>query len=137
MNLEVRQLSQEEWRPFSENAHLVVFNSTKPQEMERIDYALLCVSGVDVLGYVTCRELDYESVYWQYGGMFPGTRQTVRAFSVYNKFIEWARSRYKRIMFYVENKNNAMLKFAMKIGFCVIGVRNIRGEVYLEHILEF
>lgn len=132
-------LTKEQWALLSEKAHLVVFNENKPVAMERIDYALLA-EGEDGLpeSYATCREIDAETVYWQYGGSFPGTRGTINSLRNFNGFIRYAKEfGYKRICYYVENTNAPMLKLAAKTGFLITGVRNYKGHVLVEHLLEF
>lgn len=49
---------------------------------------------------------------------------------------EFCEKDYKRITTYIENKNTPMLKFAMKIGFRITGIRNYKNEILLEHLLE-
>lgn len=137
--MRVEQLQKYEWQTLSERAHLVVFNKTKAASTERIDFALV-VEGEDgqMLQYVTCRELDASSLYWQYGGSFPGTKDTILSWRAFQALLRWVKEYgFKRISFYVENTNTPMLKLAMKGGFHITGVRNFQGAVLLEHLKEF
>lgn len=107
--------------------------------MDRVDFALLAVDPVrtDVLGYVTVRELDYESVYWQYGGAFESIAKGPIVYRIYSDFVECMRDKYKRITTLVENTNVSYLKLAMKLGFRIIGVRSFKGIVLVELLKDF
>lgn len=134
----VLKITPQEWASISENCHAVVFQEKRPFDMDRLDYVLLAESAEKKpCGYCTVRELDSESVYWQYGGGFPGTKESVNAVQAYGKFIEWTKSRYKRISTYVENSNVRYLKLAMHFGFRVVGCRFIQGKIYLDLLNEF
>lgn len=133
-------IGADEWKKsYSEKAHLIAFGKDKPAHWDRIDYALLMVDRRTNTpgGYITCREFDHETVYWQFGGAMPGTKSTPRSLACFDAALDWARLAYKRITFVVENTNFPMLKLAMKRGFQIVGVRNFHGAVLLEHMKEF
>lgn len=135
--IQVRRLSKEEWMEMAENAHLVCFNEKRPAGLDRIDYALLNVSGDTVLNYCTVKELDSESVYWQFGGAFPNSRGSVHSTRSYARNIAWTFEQgYKRITTYAKNTNKEMLRIQLKCGFIPIGMRTVQGEVYVEMLLE-
>lgn len=105
--------------------------------MDRIDYALVCVNGRGIpMAYQTCKELDAESVYIQYGGAFP-SNSPINRVETFRLFLEWYSKKYKRVSFLVENTNRAMLKLALKFDFLIIGVRVFKNYILLEHGLEF
>jgi len=135
--VEVKQIHKNDWKVFSERAHLACFNESKDSSMDRIDFALIVEDGARMMGYLTCREHDSETLYWQYGGSFPGTRESSLTFVGYQAFVAWCKERYKRITTVIENENIVMLKMAMKVGFRIVGVRNFKGHVLLELVLEF
>lgn len=135
--VEVIQVLPKEWEAFSEDAHKICFHAHKPKSFDRIDYALLCTDNGVPCGYITCREYDHETVYFQFGGTFPGTKGGVKSWLCYEKCTEFARLRYRRITTLIENDNQVMLKFAMKMGYRIIGIRNYAGSILLEHVLEF
>lgn len=135
--MDVIKFSAQDWQQYSENAHKIAFNEHKPRDWDRIDFALLVVDADKPAGYVTCREHDSHSVYWQFGGAFPGTKESIHAYRGYQAFVEWCRPRYQRVGTLIENTNTAMLKMAMKVGFRIVGVRNFKGSILLEHLLEF
>ncbi len=104
--------------------------------MDRIDYAIVLKDENELLGYCTCKELDDESVYWQYGGAFPTAQNSSKAVEVYMVLVSWAHEKYKRITTLVENDNVRYLKLAMHAGFRIIGVRMFGGKILVELLNE-
>lgn len=135
--VQVRQIHKEDWAAFSERAHLSCFGEHKPKELDRIDFALIVEDGERMMGYLTCREWDAKTLYWQFGGSFPGTKDTAMTFPGYKAFVQWSEERYDRVTTLIENTNVVMLKMAMKVGFRIVGVRTFKGDILLEHLLEF
>lgn len=133
----VARFTKEEWKIYSEQAHSICFGKHKPAEWDRIDFALMAIAQAHPLGYMTCREVDAETLYWQFGGAFPGTKGTASSFRAYEAFFNYCGERYKRVTTLIENDNTAMLRMAMKVGFRVIGTRTFKGQVLLEHLMEF
>lgn len=137
--IEVQRASKEQWLEMAEVCHQACFNERYPVEWNRVDFALV---GIDnekrmMVGYVTCREHDHETIYWQYGGSFPEFRGSTLVVTGYKLFIEWCREHYKRITTLIENTNAPMLKMAAHCGFIIVGIRNYKGKVLLEHGIEF
>ena len=137
MTLSIDRFTRSEWAQWSEKAHLICFQERKPAEWDRIDFALVVKNEERLLGYVTCREIDHETLYWQFGGAFPGTKETALSYKVHLRLIEACKAHYKRIVFFVENTNTPMLKMALKSGFRIFGTRFHAGSVLVEHVLEF
>lgn len=135
--ISIIQLTPREWSQYSEAAHKIAFAEVKPACWDRIDFALLAVDDENPLGYMTCREHAEGVLYWQYGGAFPGTLGTLFSWRCYQAFIEHCGKKYKQIHTQIENTNAVMLKMAMKAGFRVMGVRNFKNSILLEHWLEF
>jgi len=137
--MNVVRIPKDAWDEISSKAHLVVFNEAKRAGVERIDFALMVESKAEIpMQYATCRELDGESLYLQYGGSFPGTKGTVASVRCLEAILEWIKeSGYKRVSFLVENCNQAMLKMAMRCGFLIVGVRCFAGHILVEHAREF
>ena len=138
MFFKVVKIGPELWKQrFSDEAHRISFSEARNYD-ERIDYALLGINEKDEpCGYMTCRELDSRSVYWQFGGMFPPVLDTIYSFRLLQNFLRWHRENYDRVSFLVENTNSVFLKMAMKLGFKITGVRNFKGSILLEHSMEF
>lgn len=131
--------SPEQWREYSETAHQSVFGKMKPASWDRISYALVVTNPIndEPIGYLTVRENDHESVYWQFGGAFPKYQKSTWAVRGYHDFIEYQKQFSKRAGTYVENTNTPMLKLALTYGFIPIGVRTVCGSTYVDLLLEF
>ena len=124
----VIKLLPETWEKMAENAHLICFNERRPHTFNRIDYALLIVDdNQKPISYITVKEFDEETVYWQHGGGMPETTG-FPAWKAYNLAIGWTKERYKRIFTLIENVNTPMLKMAMKAGFRIIGTKVITNQ---------
>lgn len=131
--MEIHVFDSISWRQYAESAHLILFNEKRPKEMNRIDFALMATEKEIPLGYITIRELDNESIYWQYGGIFPSIKDTAVAFRVYRRGIEYCIAQgYKNISTLVDNTNIVMIKFAFKMGFKIIGIRYFDGKILCE-----
>ncbi len=139
MNKKVLQIFPGDWKEYSESAHMMAFKENRSSDMDRIDYALLVINSDNdtPLGYVTVRELDAESVYWQYGGATPASIRSITSYRTYEEMIKWTSTRYKRITTLIENDNIPMLKFAMSVGYRIIGCRTFKNSILLEHLIEF
>ncbi len=136
--MRVIKYEKEEWKKYSENAHLICFKENRSESMDRIDFALFGVSSSGVpCGYITCRELDSETLYWAFGGAFPSVKGTALSYRCYVDFVEYCKPNYKRILTFIENENVVMIKMAHKIGFRIFGIRNTKEQILLEHLLEF
>lgn len=137
--MQVMKLTPSQWSLFAADAHKIAFGERKDPATDRIDYALLVVNDRDEpAAYVTCREHDASTVYWQFGGGMPTTVGTHAVLKTYLAMIDWARRfGYDRITTLIENTNTAMLRLAMKAGFRIVGVRTYKGSILLEHLLEF
>lgn len=137
--MRVVRISPEAWAPFSERAHLICFNEAKPASLDRISFALVVEDENEMpMLYGACKEHDAESLYYQYGGAFPGTKGTIKSFRCFEAILAWAVDNgYRRVSFLVENTNEPMLKLAMRSGFLITGVRYFKGNVLLEHVKEF
>lgn len=131
-------LTPEQWKENGEWAHAVCFNEFRDKELDRISFAMLVVDEKKPVSYCTVRELDRDSVYWQYGGAFPGTITTIGSFKSYmmmvNKIKEMG---YKRISTYVENTNTVMIKMCIKAGYVIVGTRYYDGHIYVDFLNEF
>lgn len=126
----------DEWKEYAESCHILVFKELRPASMDRISYALIAGDDRGPVGYVTCRELDSESIYWQYGGVVE-ERRGVAGYKSIELILDYAKGLYKRITTYVENDNIGYLHILMKLGFRVIGIRTFQCKIYLELHKEF
>lgn len=133
----VVKLPAKEWDKMCEDAHVICFNEIRPKHINRIDFALLIIDNKTnkPVSYITVKEFDSTTCYWQHGGSFPGS-VGIPAWRSYNLAIAWSRQHYKRIFTLIENRNVAMLKMAMKAGFRIIGTKTIDGDIMVEHIFN-
>jgi hypothetical protein len=131
--LTVIKVEKEQWREhFSAHAHRATFGKLRDPLQERIDYALLCVDGEVPVGYVTVRELDHETVYWPYGGVFPDWHATPKVLRIARKLFRSQGTLAPRLRFLVEHENVPMLKIALQLGARIVGVRASSPEFYVE-----
>lgn len=138
--MNVLRVEKDTWyQNFSQNAHKIAFGEMQSPDTQRIDYALFVVDEGDCpSGYITVREWDSDTCYWQFGGALPKAKGTIKSWRAYEACVKWTKDKgYKRITTYIENTNKAMLRFAEKAGFTITGCRNFKGQVLLEHLLEF
>lgn len=135
--MEVQVLTPAEWTEFSEKAHLICFNEVRPSEMDRISFALLVVDNGVPLSYMTCSEADAETVHMQWGGAFPSCKSTALSYRTYEACLNYLKSKYKRATTLVLNYNTPMLRFAMKAGLRITGMKYFQACVFLLHTIEF
>ena len=135
--MKLDRLTPDQWKYLAEKTHLVTFGTHLPSERVRIDFALVGTDDAGPCGYGVFKEWDAETVHWQFGGAFPGTRGTHKSFLYFLGALAYLKERYKRVTAFVENDNTVMLKFALKAGFRIQGVRVVKGQVLLDHWLEF
>jgi RimJ/RimL family protein N-acetyltransferase len=135
--IQVEKLYPDEWKMLAESAHVSVFDEVRSPDLDRISYALIAKSGSDLVGYLTARETDAETVYWQFGGMFRDFRGTTKTMQTYVAFINWTKNKYKRITTFVENVNIPYLRLAMSCGFLITGIKNFKNTILVELTLEF
>lgn len=134
----INKLTPEEWASFSQTVHRVVFKEIISENFLRFDFALI-VEDMEhkSCSYVLCRDYGNDTVYMQYGGSFPNTvgveNKSLETFDAIQSYIF---SKFQRVTFLVDNSNFPMLKFAMKAGFKIIGIRNYGNKIFLEHFKE-
>lgn len=134
--IHVERIEKTEWSRVSEDAHMAVFSEKRPKEWDRIDYALLATEAGVLYGYCTVRELDSSTVYLQYGGAFPSSAKSIKAYRSYEAFLNYFKGRYERLSTLVENSNISYLKLAFAYGLRIIGVRYFEGEIFVELFLD-
>jgi hypothetical protein len=130
-------LTPQEWDQYAEKAHLICFDEVMDADINRIDFALVIHEDDVPLSYTTCREFDKNTVYMQFGGAFPSAKNTLKSFFSYKVMLDTLSEKYMRATTLIENTNLPMIKFAMKAGFKIIGVRYYKGSILLEHLLEW
>ena len=126
-----------EWAPISEAAHSAGFGKYKDPAKERIDFVLVAEHDEKPAAYVTCKELDADSLYFQFGASVGEFRHSPTSWDAFCGFMNYAQENYQRLSMLIENDNIAMLKFAWKAGLKCTGVRYFKKNILLEHSIEF
>lgn len=134
--MKVVLISNQDWQQYSENANLICFNEIGYSKLEMCDYALVVEKDGVPLTYSTIKIMDSQTAYMQRGGSFPSAKDTILSFRAYEMTINHLKNTYKNLITRIENKNFAMLKFAMKVGFVISGLSVDKDKIYLEHHLE-
>lgn len=138
--IEVKVLSPKEWQKVASDAHLCVFDEGRDPNLDRITHALLAIDKKEdhIVGYTTIQELDTKTIYIQYGGSFPKYRENPpMTYISFMEILKVLKNRYDKITTMVENSNFVTLKFYMKQGFLITGVKFFKDKVYLENTYEF
>lgn len=134
--IQARYMTKDEWKQMSSNAHMLAFNETWNEELERIDFAMLLVKDEEPVAYATLKEDGEKSIYIQYGGAFPNARQTVVSYKAFARMVDELLKNYKKITTLVENNNWGMLKYYWSARFKVTGIRYFKNLTFLEMTFE-
>jgi hypothetical protein len=131
----VNKLTAQEWKEtLAKQAHEIVFREDWDADLERIDFALVTEDeNGSMVQYATLKEMDRDSAYIQYGGAFPSFRNSKKSYDSFSSILDWLLERYINVGFLTENTNLPMLKFGIKKGFVIVGIRNFKGHIMLEH----
>lgn len=139
MRFMVKQVDSGYWKAnMSKDSHVVAFGEYRPPDIDRSDFVIIAIDQLDKYsGYITCKEMDSKSLYWQFGGPMPNYRGTIHVINILHSAMHWCRERYSRINTKVESTNLAMIKMHMKVGFLITGSTIFDGKVFLEMAQEF
>jgi RimJ/RimL family protein N-acetyltransferase len=136
VNYALKKLTHEQWLEISDIAHSVVFGEVRPTSLERFSFALAIEADGVIGGFITCHEMDSETLYIQYGGVLPKFQKTHHAMRGYKMLINHCIENYKRVWTRIENKNTAMLKMAMALDFIPVGISHFKEKLLIEMLLE-
>ena len=133
----VEKMSSKDWIDCMDSMYASVFDDVRPLSLERCDFVLIAKDNeLDPVGFITCHEMDSETIYWQFGGALKKVKNSIHVMSHYVHFITWCTGKYKRITTRIENDNLPMLKMALKCGFLIQGVWNMKNKIYVEQCFE-
>lgn len=123
---------------FSEYAHRITFKEVKPKKFDRIDYALLVIDTEtdSPIAYVTVRETDHETVYWQFGGAFWG-QKSIKMARCYDEMLKYQSQKSRRMWTRIENDNYPMLRLALSRRLKICGAFHIGGTTLVELVKEW
>ena len=127
-----------EWKSkYMQNMYLESFGGERNDLIEKCDFVLIARNeNIQPVAFITCHEMDTETIYWQFGGACDNIKKSIRVMSHYVHFLVWCMARYKRVTTRIENTNTAMLKMAIHCGFVVYGIWNFKNKIYLELCYE-
>lgn len=139
MKFSIEQVFAKDWiGKFSEDAYRASFGELRDSSLERFDFSIMAIDeNNNISGFITCKEMDSETLYWQHGGTFKNYAKTIHVIGGYREFLNWAKERYKRVTTRIENINHSMLKMALAVGFTIIGTCVVNNKIYLELVNEF
>lgn len=139
--MDIEKISISEWKSKYMNMfYYKTFNEFRNELDEKSDFILIAFHNNSPVGFVTCLELDNETIYWQFGGAFDEIKRSYMVSEKYKGFIEYIKNNYKnykRITTKIENTNFSMIKLAMKYGFLINGVNSFKNKTFLHLINEF
>ena len=129
-------IPKEDWVKFSEGCYAEVFGQYRRSSLDRIDFAVGTTVDDRPVAYITCKEFDGETLYYQFGGRFPGASRIllVRFFEALNK---WALSKYKKVFMLVERDNTPMIKLGFHTGFRIEGVTIYKDDCVLVQMSRY
>lgn len=133
---ELKKIPYDRWLEISDVAHSVVFGEVRPTALERFSFALSIEADGFIGGFITCHEMDSETLYIQYGGVLPKFQKSIHAMHGYKMLINYCIENYKRVWTRIENKNKAMIKMALAMNFVPVGVSQFKDKLLLEMLLE-
>jgi hypothetical protein len=137
MSFKLELITAKQWEGMSAFAHRISFGKSYAAGFERVDFAILAIDACEIpMGFITVMELNKNHIYWQYGGVFPGTKDTVNSYKIYAGARDLCAQTYKSVSTFIENDNITMLKFAFKLGFKIIGMKHIFDKTCVELFLN-
>lgn len=111
---------------------MISFNQERPDDMDRINYALVVFNEQAPCCYSTLIEIDKNSVYMQHGGAFPNVAKSVYTVKGYHMMVNILKSQYSFISTRVLNKNYPMIKLAHSAEFLINGIDVCDDEIFLN-----
>lgn len=132
MKLSLERINSDEWKKFSESAHMIAFREVRTNDHDRIDYALIVRNEKDICAYATLIEIDKKTVYMQHGGAMPNVEKSVNVIKCYFMIMNWLKEQYNYISTKVLNLNAPMIKLAMSAGLVITGVECVNNLIFLN-----
>lgn len=132
--MSARRVEFEEWEPIAQISHMDCFGDEFLDYAKKFDYVVLVEDGDIRLGYSTVKELDSESAYLVFGGVFSHWRN--KKVGVFKEIVEFLKPKYKRIGFATKTKNFPMIKLGINENFELVGMKKFNKIPYGEFLLE-
>lgn len=139
MKLKTERFSKDVWLSvFGTEAHQDLFGTFDLETMPFFDFAILVTNGYDEkLTYGLAKEIDRDSLYFTYGGMFSKFRNQKLGSECFHAVVESAKGNYKRAGFSTKTSNIGMIKLGFNEGFEIVGIRLIKQVPYVELLKDF
>lgn len=114
-----------------------VFHGERSSQIERPSFAFLCTEDERIKAFITCVEMDSETLYWQFGGAFDQIKGTLKVKKALMSCLAESRVLgFKRVRFMVENGNVSMIKLALHCGFLICGTYFAKETIFVEFVTE-
>lgn len=129
--------SKEQWDELAYVMHSEVFGNEIPEQAVSYDFVLL-VSNLDgqKVAYSMIKELDGETAYMTFGGVFPAFKAKGIGYLSFHEMVKTLLGRYKRVGLATSTKNTPMIKLGLNEEFEIIGMRLVNGVKHIELLLE-
>jgi len=138
VNLSIEYVHKDQWGKFVKKAHDSVFLQARDPDVDRSNFAVLGMCDGKPCGWSSFIELDANTIYIQYGGIFAHKRKTTATLPIYRKMHEWIdeQKKWTRVLMCVANDNIPMLKIALACGMKIIGTKAVGETVLVEFMRE-
>ena len=133
--MKILECSKEKFKPLEKQAYELVFKHNFDHASKRADKFLVMFDDDDkMVGFVSYFEINEWGCYIVSGGML----ESCRGFATYSYFkaIMDKLKKYSHIQFETSNKNEAMIKLGMKLGFRIVGTIAYQHDIYLTMVRE-
>lgn len=137
MKLQANVLSKIEWKWIEKAVHEDIFGDDYKGVHLDYNYAVLVLTeDGERFSYSLVKELDRDTAYLPYGGMFKMFRGYNGGYRGFHEIIEKLKKSYTRIGFATRTTNIPMIKLGLNEGFIIIGLRKVFGLPNVEFLLE-
>lgn len=131
------KIDKDKWYSDYSGSHQKIFDYGL-SEAHVFRYVLAVFDDSNVLsGYISVDELDRESAYLPYGGMFMNHQGVGLATDSFGLCLGELKKDYKRVGFLTKTINKKMINLGHKLGFEIVGMRMEHGVPCVEMLLDF
>lgn len=137
--MQVSVVQKDQWQDSWQmhRCYAQVFHGERSLKDERPDFALVCTEDEKLRAFVTCIELDSETLYWQHGGAFDQIKNSLKVKRALLACLAESKSLgFKRVRTMIENTNTQALKLEMHCGFLISGTYFLKGKLFVELVNE-
>lgn len=136
MKFETELIEKFSWETCREQFHKDIFGDDFKDQNREYDFTLVVkLDGVNV-SYTQVKELDRDTAYMTFGGVFPEFRSKGIGYDNFQAMVDVLTAKYKMIGIATRTNNIGMIKLCFNSKFEIIGLRLINGLPSLEFLLE-